>query len=162
MWVQMSVFGALHPFGLAIPASGRRPDAEVKVGLRSRSSQDRECQRIISLCYVVADDFVDERKPASLSRPIARPANHRNLRYSLLPVHPSEWLLSTCAATTRRFPVGARPTRRIAAIVLMVLIIGQRWMYASTQRQPAQHPVPPPDRGGRTLIPVERSPFGDR
>ena len=50
----------------------------------------------------------------------------------------------------------------IAAIVLVVLIIGRRWMHASTQRQPAQHPVHPPDRGGRTLIPVERSPFVDR
>jgi hypothetical protein len=39
----------------------------------------------------------------------------------------------------------------------VVLIIGRRWMHASTQRQPAQHPVHPPDRGGRTLIPVERS-----
>ena len=50
----------------------------------------------------------------------------------------------------------------IAAIVLVVLIIGRRWMHASTRRQPAQHPVHPPDRGGGTLIPVERSPFVDR
>jgi hypothetical protein len=49
-----------------------------------------------------------------------------------------------------------------AVIVLLVLIIGRRWMHASTQRQPAQHPVHPLDRGGQTLIPVERTPFVDR
>jgi hypothetical protein len=46
----------------------------------------------------------------------------------------------------------------IAVIVLVVLIIGRRWMHANTQRQPAPHPVHPPDRGRRTLIPVEKSP----